>query len=201
MKEPTQTTFNAPSLDIRVEAALFYKAAPMKCSALAKFFEVSEDDVREACKVLSERLSAGATRLITTEQEVDLVTAPELADVVESLRKDELRRDIGRAGAETLAIVLYRGPISRAEIDRIRGVNSAFILRNLMIRGLVEREAHATDARSFQYLITPSLLAHLGITHREELPEFETILTALDEFEKNQPRAETEAEPTVFAPQ
>lgn len=100
------------------------------------------------------------------------------------MRKDELSADIGKAGAETLAIVLYRGPLSRIEIDRIRGVNSTFILRNLLIRGLVERRPHPTDSRSFNYAITPSLLQHLGITSRESLPEFAEVMNSLDVFEK-----------------
>ena len=63
-------------------------------------------------------------------------------------------------------------------------MNSSFILRNLLVRGLIERRPHPRDQRSFMYAITSSLLEHLGITKREELPQFADIMNALDTFEK-----------------
>lgn len=171
-------------LGVRIEGVLFYKTEPMKRTALAEFFSVTVDELNTALTHLSERLKSGATRLIFTDTTVQLVTAPEISDTIEALKKEELKGDIGKAGAETLAIILYRGPISRIEVDRIRGVNSTFIIRNLLMRGLVERRDHPTDSRSFLYAITPTLLAHLGISRREELPQFAEILTALEQFEK-----------------
>lgn len=174
------------NLEAVVEGVLFYKASPIKISALAKFLNVPEEELHEALQILDARLLTGGTRLLKTDTEVQIVTAPELAEVIEALRKDDLKRDIGKAGAETLAIILYRGPVSRIEIDRIRGVNSTFIIRNLLIRGLVEKRDNPHDARSFLYAGTPELLAHLGISKREDLPEFGEIMNALDTFESEQ---------------
>ena len=92
-----------------------------------------------------------------------------------------MRRDIGKAGAETLAIILYRSPIGRAEIDRIRRVNSSFILRNLLIRGLIER---TVEKSSTSFTITPALLAYMGITNSMELPNYATFLDTLEKFEQ-----------------
>ena len=167
-------------LDVRIEGVLFYKAAPQKISALAKLFEVSEDEVNVALQILGERLIGGATRLILTATECELVTTPALDPIIETIRRDEMRRDIGKAGAETLAIILYRGPIARADIDRIRGVNSSFILRNLMLRGLVVREQFG---KQNTFAVTPELLAQLGITRAQELPDYSTILDTLEQFE------------------
>jgi segregation and condensation protein B len=86
-----------------------------------------------------------------------------------------MSKEIGKAGLETLAIILYNGPISRREVDYIRGVNSTFILRNLCVRGLVEREPDLKDQRILRYKSSLSLLAHLGIKSVEELPEFEML--------------------------
>lgn len=172
------------NLERHVEAVLFYKAEPMKKTALAGFFKVDPEELDASLEALSERLMESAIRLISTDDTVQLVTAPELSETIERLRKDEERRDIGRAGAETLAIILYRGPLSRADIDRIRGVNSNFILRNLLIRGLVERRAHPTDQRSYFYAVTPSLMNHLGIERREDMPEFAEVMNALDAYER-----------------
>lgn len=168
-------------LDLKLEAVLFYKAAPMKKRALCTLFKVKEDELDVAIKTLGERLEHGATRLVNTDTEVELVTAPALDELIESIRKDELRRDIGKAGAETLAIVLYRGPVTRADIDRIRGVNSSFILRNLMTRGLVERTA---ETKQNQYRVTTELLAHLGIEKQRDLAGFQETMDALDAYEK-----------------
>lgn len=174
-------------LSQKIEGLLFYKAAPMKLAQLQKVFEVDETAIQSALEELRARFADGAIRLALTETEVQLVTAPELDELVESVRKDDLKRDIGKAGAETLAIVLYKGPISRVEIDRIRGVNSAFILRNLMVRGLVER---GTDAKSHTFSITPTLLSHLGITHKTELSNYATVLDQLEKFELEQVEGE-----------
>src|SRR5690606_34101475 len=128
-----------------IEGVLFYKAAPMKIAALSRFFEASEEDVRNALETLKNRMEGTALRVLVTDTEAGIVTAPEIAEIIEKLRKDEFKRDIGKAGAETLAIILYRGPLTRAEIDSIRGVNSTFILRNLLIRGLIERRDNPKD--------------------------------------------------------
>ena len=167
-------------LEIRLEGLLFYKGTPQKKLALLQVLGVEEDDLNAATEALNERLSSGATRLIETETELQLVVAPELDTLIETVRKDELKRDIGKAGAETLAIILYKGPITRPEIDRIRGVNSAFILRNLLVRGLIER---TTAGKTYQFDITPALLAHLGITSKLELPDYSVILDQLEQFE------------------
>ncbi|QQR65160.1 SMC-Scp complex subunit ScpB [Candidatus Kaiserbacteria bacterium] len=171
-------------LNARIEAILFYKTEPMSLKALAVFLSVSIEEVTGGLATLANVLQNRGIRLLTTDTSVQLITAPEASELIEQLRKDELSTDIGKAGAETLAIVLYRGPLSRVEIDRVRGVNSAFILRNLLIRGLVERRAHPTDSRSFIYAVTPSLLQHLGITAREEMQDFAEVMNAIDVFEE-----------------
>lgn len=181
------------SLDSKIEAVLFYKTEPYSIAHLADFFGVTVDETRAALHALKTRLEGGGIRLMLTDTTAQLMTAPELHELIEALRKDELAQDIGKAGAETLAIILYRGPLSRAEIDRIRGVNSTFILRNLLMRGLIERREHPTDNRSFTYAGTPELYAHLGITSREELPDFEEVVNAIEAFEREQKKEETDS--------
>ena len=138
------------TLDIKIEGLLFYKAAPQSKAKLLKLFDVTADEFETAVQNLRVRLESGAVRVSETDTDIQLVTAPELADFIETLRKSDLTGDIGKAGAETLAIVLYREPISRVEIDRIRGVNSAFSLRNLMTRGLVARESVTVMGTNFE---------------------------------------------------
>ena len=80
--------------------------------------------------------------------------------------------------------MLYRGPITRSEIDFVRGVNSSFILRNLLVRGLVMREPDPTDMRALRYSASPELLMHLGVARREDLPDYQTIQNELDRIER-----------------
>lgn len=168
-------------IDVLIEGLLFYKSAPQKKQTILKLFEITEEELAGAIATLHTRLTTGATRLLETTDEIQLVTAPELAPIIETLRKNELKADIGKAGAETLAIILYQEPITRAEIDRIRGVNSSFILRNLMIRGLVAR-THNKNRGGFEFTISPALLAHLGVTHKGQLPDFAQVANALEQF-------------------
>jgi len=91
-----------------------------------------------------------------------------------------------------LSIIIYKGPISRAEIDYIRGVQSNFIIRNLSIRGLIEKVINPKDARSFLYKPTFDLLQYLGVAKIEEMPEFEAVKVQLDDFEKSKLESKTE---------
>ncbi|MEX0917555.1 MAG: SMC-Scp complex subunit ScpB [Candidatus Paceibacterota bacterium] len=169
-------------LSMQLEGVLFYKATPLQKRTLCALLKVKEPELEEAVTALQNRLSGSGTRVVVTDTEVELVTAPELDELIESVRKDELKRDIGKAGAETLAIILYRGPLSRAEIDRIRGVNSSYILRNLMTRGLIERTE--STKQSNQYAVTTTLLRHMGVTSRTELSGYTDTMNALDAYER-----------------
>jgi segregation and condensation protein B len=169
-------------LDAKIEALLFYKGEAMKVKELVKLLGTDAESVENALNILKEKLSGRGVQLVRKEDEIQLTTTSEMSDIIEQIRKDELTKDLGKAGAETLAIVLYKGPITRAEIDYIRGVNSTFILRNLLIRGLVEKVSNPKDQRSFLYKHTLELLSFLGISSIEELPEFDTVQSELSKF-------------------
>lgn len=160
------------SLEQKIEALLFYKNEPMEIKKLGKLLNEDEEEVRKALKNLSASFSGRGICLIMTPDEVSLATAPETKDLLGVVAKDEMSREIGKAGLETLSIILYNDGVSRRDIDYIRGVNSTFILRNLAIRGLIEREQDPKDQRVFKYKASLALLAHLGLKTIEELPEF-----------------------------
>lgn len=179
-------------LDILLEGWLFYKAGPLKKAEITKELNVSLSDLVLATGALRDRLQNGGLRLVETESELQLVTAPALGDFMEALQKAEVKKDIGKAGAETLAIILYKNTVSRAEIDRIRGVNSTFILRNLLVRGLVERSPAKTGG-GYVFTISTALLEHLGVEKVQDLQDFSAVMSALDNFGEN----ETETNETV----
>jgi segregation and condensation protein B len=169
------------TLDAQIEALLFYKATPLSKQKIQKLFAVSEAELDTAISNLRKRLSFGGTRVVETDTQIQLVTAPEVSDLIDSIRKQELKGDIGKAGAETLSIILYREPISRVEIDRIRGVNSSFIIRNLLVRGLITRES--ITGHGYQFRISPQLLQHLGVERKQDLPRFSEFMNAIDQFD------------------
>lgn len=177
-------------LDSKIEALLFYKGEGMKIKELVKLFanekNINKDSIEEALTELKEKLSERGIQLMRKDDEVMLATSPEMSEMIEQIQKDELTKDLGKAGADTLSIILYKGPITRAEIDYIRGVNSASILRNLLIRGLVEKVSNPKNQRSFLYKPTFELLSFLGIKSIEELPEFDTVQEELRKFAQNQ---------------
>lgn len=170
-------------LSDRVLGVLFYTTEAISYADLARIFEVSEEEVTTAVGSLADRLSTMGIRVLRTDREVQLVTAPELAPTIEAMRKDAVARDIGKAGAETLAIILYHGAVSRARIDAVRGVHSGAILRSLLVRGLIERVTNSNDTRAVSYTATPQLLAHLGVSDRSELTDFTEVMAALEAFE------------------
>lgn len=170
------------TLDARIEAILFFKAEPIAIKKLAEITATSEADVASALLTLKEKLTGRGVVLLEKDGEVMLGTAPEAGEMIEALGREELSRDLGKAGLETLSIVLYRGPITRSGIDHIRGVNSTFILRNLMIRGLVEKVPNPEDQRSFLYRPTFELLSHLGVSRVEDLPEYQSTSESIEAF-------------------
>ena len=163
------------SLDVQLEALLFIRGEPTSVKELARLTGAESTVVKESLTVLQERLSGRGITLIIHGDSAQLATAPALADFLEKVRKEELTKDLGRAGSETLAIILYKGPVTRTDIDYIRGVNSAYIVRNLLVRGLIERGINPKDQRSYTYSPSLELLAYLGVTRVEDLPDFENV--------------------------
>ena len=109
-----------------------------------------------------------------------LGTNPEFGSMLEEMRKEELSKELSKASLETIAVILYKEGATRADIDYIRGVNSSFILRNLLIRGLVEKITDPADSRRYLYKPSFDLLSYLGLSKLSLLPEFENMKIILD---------------------
>jgi segregation and condensation protein B len=156
-------------------ALLFVSGEPMSKKDAAKVLGCKPEDLKKAVEVLHESLSQTGLSVIETDEELELRTAPEAAEIVKKYRESELSKDLGKAGLETLASIAYRAGSTRGEIDWIRGVNSSASLRTLLIRGLVEGKEDPTDKRRIRYSITTEALAHLGVARVEDLPRFEEL--------------------------
>jgi len=171
------------TLESKIEAVLFFKGEPVSRAFLAKQLEESGEAINAALESLSKTLENRGVALLVKDDEVELRTSPGVSSLIEKMRKEELERDLSKASLETLSIILYRGPITRADIDFIRGVNSTFILRSLLVRGLIERISDPNDERKFLYRPTFDLLGNLGISKLEELPEYSSVIEQFKTFE------------------
>lgn len=165
----------------QIEAILFYRAEPVRKKEIISLVDIDLHEFEKAVQELIQHLKDTIYELIETESELQLVLKKNFDDLINQLKKSDLKRDIGNAGAETLAIIAYNHPISRAEIDKIRGVNSSYILRSLQVRGLIKKE---TSGGKDTFLLTAQLLQHLGITHKSELPGYVETMNAIEQFEE-----------------
>jgi segregation and condensation protein B len=170
------------TLDAQIEAVLFWKAEPTSVKKLAAIFEKKEEEIRVALAVLKTALNNRGLTLVELENEVTLGTSKDVSALIEKLTKEELVKDLGNAGLETLSIILYQGPVTRAGIDYIRGVNSQFILRNLLVRGLVDKVENPKDRRGFLYKPSFDLMSYLGISNIADLPDYESVRKNIEAF-------------------
>lgn len=173
------------SLDARIEGILFWKGEPARVKKLSQILNAEESDILSSLEVLKQKLEARGVILVLKDDEVMLGTAPQMSAIIEALTKEELMKDLGKAGLETVSIILYKGPISRAEIDYIRGVQSNFILRNLLVRGLIEKVVKPDDQRSFLYKPSFELLSYLAVSKIEDIPEYENMRKEFETISKD----------------
>lgn len=174
---------NASSMDMQpniisqLETLLFASGAPQSIKQLAKMLDTTTESILLALETLERHyhLPESGLTIIHLGEKVQLGTKGENASVIERLREGELRETLSRATLETLAVIAYRAPVTRADIDAIRGVNSNFTLRHLLIRGLIEREGNPDDARGYIYRPSLEFLKTIGVERINDLPEYDTL--------------------------
>ncbi len=177
-------------LKIEIEAVLFYKSEPVSVTDLCGILSVEKEQVVQALKTLGEELSGRGIVLVVNADEYSLATSPEVSQIIEKIVADELNRDLSQASLEVLSIIAYKGLVTRREIEYIRGVNSSYSLRALLVRGLIEKETSRLDERVFLYKPTTDLLHHLGVASLEELPEWKSVQVELKKVEEVLPEIE-----------
>lgn len=163
------------SLQSIIESLLFVSGEPVKIKKLVKITGALKPEVENALMLIGADFKNRGFRLIKNSNEAQIVTAPENSKFVNKLIKSDTRENLSEASLETLAVIAYRGPATRAQIENIRGVNCSFILRNLLIRGLVERMDNLKDSRSYLYKITFDFMKKMGIEKIEDLPKYQDL--------------------------
>ena len=162
-------------LKSQILSILFASSKPVTTKELQEVLETEESELKSAIETLiSENQNSGII-LLAQNNRVQLASNPDNSSVVKKFLSLELREKLTDAALETLAIILYKQPISKAEVENIRGVNSQYILRHLLIRGLIEKVASASDRRMQLYKTTLEFMQHLGIKSMSELPDFEEL--------------------------
>lgn len=157
-----------------LEALLFVHGEPMPLKKIATVLEVPSAALQELIADFKNRLEAEdrGLALVGDERAVQLVTKPALAEIIKEFVKNELTEDLTPASLEALSLIAYLGPLPRARLDYLRGVNSSFILRSLMMRGLVERYPDPEKPSTVLYRATVDLWKNLGVERQEQLPEY-----------------------------
>jgi segregation and condensation protein B len=163
------------SLTQKIIALLFFSGDTFTVAQLSKVIGDSEENILQAMNNILAQLQPLGLSLNTLDNTYSLTTHSEVADFINNIRKQELQSSLSPAAIETLALILYRQPIRKVDIDYVRGVNSQFILRNLYTKGLITREKDLLDERSHVYKATLALLEFLGVDSIDQLPEYEVL--------------------------
>lgn len=167
----------SPQQVAQLEALLYVSGEALEKKKIEELLGVNTEVLAVISRVLRERYQDGHSGLMLIEHGdvLEIATKPDYAMLIEKFTKSFLQEKLSRAALEVLAIIAYRGPITRATIESIRGVNCSFTLRNLLIRGLITRIENPKDNREYVYTASLSLLEKLGIASQNELPDFSSL--------------------------
>jgi len=159
------------SLSVKLEGILFVASEPVPTSQLAAALDVSNSVIERGLNELGESLSTRGLRLQRHAGRVQLTTAPQLGELIERFLGLEATTRLSRAALETLAIVAYQQPVTRPQIDSIRGVNSDSMIKSLLNKGLVLESGRADGpGRPILYSTSPEFLQHFGLNSIIEMP-------------------------------
>lgn len=164
------------SIKSKIESLLFISAKPMGVRQIAELLKVENKEVESAGEELIEdykKIKAGI-QVIRDGSKLQMVSSPENAKTVQEFIKDETTGELSRPSLEALTIIAYRGPISKIDLDRIRGVNCSLILRNLLLRGLIEAKQDKKKNETY-YTVTLDFIRFLGLNDLADLPDYERL--------------------------
>lgn len=176
------------SLEAQIEALLFVASEAAPLSQLAKILNVNTQAIEQGLEAISAAYAGRGLRLQQHRGRVRLTTTPEAAPIIEEFLGLEATGQLSRAALEALAIVAYQQPVTRPHVDSVRGVNSDSVLKNLLLKGLIQEAGRAEGAgRPILYNTTPEFLSHFGLSSLSEMPQLN-----LDELLQNNGNEENE---------
>jgi segregation and condensation protein B len=168
---PAEDSENEMPLSVKLEALLFVAAEPATTAQLAAALDVAPSVIERGLNELDATLAPRGLRLQRQAGRFQLTTAPQLAELVERFLGLEATTHLSRAALETLAIIAYQQPVTRPQIDAIRGVNSDSMMKSLLNKGLILESGRADGpGRPILYSTTPEFLQHFGLNSILEMP-------------------------------
>lgn len=158
-----------------VESLLFVSSEPVQINHLAEALNVSIDQVEQVLTELKDGSTSRGLRLQRKGERVQLTTRPEVAPYIEKFLGLDLSSRLSKPALETLAIVAYQQPVTRAQIEQVRGVNCDAVLSTLLTKGLIEEIGRLeTAGRPIQYGTTFAFLQHFGLRGLDDMPALKT---------------------------
>lgn len=163
-------------LKSQIESLLFVAIKPLAVKELAALTNAKTKEVEDALMALEEEYKSGqrGLSLIKNNSQYQLSTAPDNAALVQEFLKDEANGELSQPSLEALTIIAYRGPIGKLELEKIRGVNCSLILRNLLLRGLIEEKYNKAREENF-YTVTHDFVRFLGLSSVGDLPDYQKL--------------------------
>lgn len=160
----------------QLESLLLVAGKPLSFSNLATLLSLDASAIKDLTKELALRYNTEdhGVHVMINNDKIQLISNPAHASLISEFIKDETTGELTKPSLETLTIIAYRQPVSKEVLEQIRGVNCSLILRNLMIRGLIESKEERAGLTSM-YSVTMDFLRFLGITSVEELPDYERL--------------------------
>ncbi len=164
------------SLHSQIETILFVASKPLSVKKIAKVLQLEDNVVLDTLKELLTKYNQAQSGIVVLQNndEWQMVSNPDNKAAAENFLKAEVSGELTRPQLETLTVISYCGPITRPELDQIRGVNCSLILRNLMMRGLI-KENDDNTALLPKYEVTMEYLRHLGLNNITGLPDYEKL--------------------------
>lgn len=160
-----------------IESLLFISGEPLTTEKIAAIIGKKE---KETESILEEMRNDffhhhRGLCLLNIENQWQLTTIKEAAPFINKLQKITFEGDLTSSAIETLAIIGYKGPLTRGEINEIRGVESSYILRQLLLRGLIERKVHPQRGSTYLYYLSGECLKFLGVSRVTELIDYQNL--------------------------
>lgn len=161
------------SLKSQLESLLFVSLKPLAAKDLAAFTKAKLKEVEEALAVLMADYESEerGLMLIKNNNQYQITTAGANAALVQEFLKDETSGELSQPSLEALTIIAYRGPIAKLELERIRGINCSLIIRNLLLRGLIEEKFDKSKNENY-YTVTHDFIRFLGLNDLAGLPDY-----------------------------
>lgn len=164
------------NLTSKIESLLFIASKPLSLKKIAELLDVEKEEAALAVNDLKEKYNqeGNGIKILQEKEEIQMATDPQNSNLVKEFIKDETTGELTRPSLEALTIIAYRGPITKLELEQIRGVNCSLILRNLLLRGLIKEEEDKEKLQNV-YSITFDFLRFLGVENVAGLPDYEKL--------------------------